>query len=601
MVKHYLGLFLFIILLPTQFSHAQWSVKGKSANKKAPYYLTQKFTEEEWEASNFASEEDMAWFNDARYGMFIHFGLSTYIEKDLSWQVCEIRKAPDRGSGPYPASVWTQWPQEFIFDEFDADQWVAIAKQAGMKYIVAIAKHHDGFHLWDTQYSNFKVTNTPFGKDYLKALADACHKANMKFGIYYSQRDWYHPDYAPVDETLIDEIAKPPYFKAKQGVEKVLPGVSHQKYIDYQFNVVSELCTNYGKVDIFWFDACWWGGMFTADMWESERLTRMVRELQPGIIINNRTSIPGDFDTPEQKVGMHQLRPWESCITLCKSWSYSPTPIKSKKEIIEILTSTACGNGNMLLSWGPKWTGAYDTFQTKRLMEVGDWLKLYGHTIYSTKGGPWYPSYWGGSTYRNNKVWLHLKEPIGNKLTLPKINNQLLSSTCITGGTVSFKQTENDIQLMLNHAIKDSVSTIIELTFKDDVTEMVGLEDVPSKFNDPTYGVVIKSLKPSLKQDKTSSIIIDLERLYDVTGIDILNGKTYENNLGVFEASISKDGKHWNTVEEKRGNFKHWEVSVSQFNAGIELPGVPTRFIKIALNRESENTLNIKSIRVFGK
>jgi alpha-L-fucosidase len=322
---------LFVIILifgGLQTSQAQWSIKGESTDKNASWHLLQMFTPEQWEASNFASEEEMQWFNEARYGMFIHFGLSTYIEKDLSWGMCYTRKAPDRGQGPIPDSVWTKYPQHFVFADFDAKKWVEIAQKAGMNYIVTIAKHHDGFHMWDTQYSDFKVTNTPFGRDYLKKIADACHEAGMKFGIYYSQRDWYHPDYAPVDTALIDVIAQPSYFKAKAGVNQVRAGATHQKYIDYQFNVVRELCTNYGKLDVFWFDAAWWGGMFTAEMWDSEKLTRMVRELQPGIIINNRASLPGDFDTPEQKIGMYLLRRWESCITLCKSWSWSPTPVK---------------------------------------------------------------------------------------------------------------------------------------------------------------------------------------------------------------------------------------------------------------------------------
>lgn len=327
--------YLFAIWFIFSFSilsvKGQWSIKGDSTDKIARWNLLQKFTTEEWDASNFATEEEMEWFNDARYGMFIHFGLSTYIGNDLSWGMCYTRKTPDKGHGPIADSVWVKYPDHFIFNDFDAKKWIEIAKKAGMKYIVTVAKHHDGFHMWDTKYSAFKVTNTPFGRDYLKEIADACHAAGMKFGIYYSQRDWYHPDYEPVDTSLVDIIPEAPFYTAKSGIKEVKPGANHQKYIDYQFKVIRELCTNYGKVDVFWFDACWWGGMFTAEMWESEKLTRMIRELQPGIIINNRASIPGDFDTPEQKIGMYQFRPWESCITLCGSWSWSNTPAKSKK------------------------------------------------------------------------------------------------------------------------------------------------------------------------------------------------------------------------------------------------------------------------------
>ncbi|MBD0824633.1 alpha-L-fucosidase [Aestuariibaculum marinum] len=189
---------IFLLIGSFHSINAQWSIRGNKTDKNARWNHIQFFSEEEWDASNFSSEKDMQWFNDARYGMFIHFGLSTYIKKDLSWGMCYTRKAPDKGHGPIADSVWVTYPEHFKFENFDAKQWVKIAKDAGMKYIVTIAKHHDGFHMWDTKYSDFKVTNTPFGRDYLKEIADACHEADMKFGVYYSQRDWYHPDYAPI-------------------------------------------------------------------------------------------------------------------------------------------------------------------------------------------------------------------------------------------------------------------------------------------------------------------------------------------------------------------------------------------------------------------
>jgi alpha-L-fucosidase len=465
-------MFLMLTFVANLASQAQWSILGEDTTKHADWNLLQKISPEEWKVSNFATEKEMQWFNDSRYGMFIHFGLSTYIGKDLSWGMCYTRKAPDTGHGPIADSIWKKYPQYFVFNDFDARKWVEIAQKAGMKYIVTIAKHHDGFHLWDTKYSDFKVTNTPFGRDYLKEIADACHAAGIKFGIYYSQRDWYHPDYAPVDTSLINAIPEAPYYIAKPGVQKVVAGPNHQKYIDYQFNVVRELCTNYGKVDVFWFDACWWGGMFTSEMWDSERLTRMIRELQPGIIINNRASIPGDFDTPEQKIGMYQARPWESCVTLCGSWSWSDTPVKSAKTLVQILTSTACGNGNMLLSWGPKWEGAFDPAQVTRLEEVGGWLKQYGYTIYNTKGGPWYPEKWGGSTYNGKKVFLHITSKSGNELLLLPVNNRVSHVKCLTGGNINISQNQQGIKVNLENVALDQLSVIIELTFEKEISGM---------------------------------------------------------------------------------------------------------------------------------
>jgi alpha-L-fucosidase len=334
----------------------------------------------DWDASNFAAEKDLQWFRDAKYGMFIHFGLSTHNNADLSWGVCQTRKPPDTGSGPVADAVWQGWPRDFQFEKFDATEWVAIAQQAGFKYLVAIAKHHDGFHLWDTAFSDFDVMNTPFKRDYLKELADACHAADMPFGIYYSQRDWVHPDYMPVDPAKVDLEGN--HWTLKPGETSPL-GDRQKAYNEYQFNVCRELCTKYGKVDIFWWDAAWWGGMFTAEMWDAERLTRMVRELQPGILMNNRCSVPGDFDTPEQRLGFFQdWRPWESCICLTHSWSYSGTPPKPRDQILRMLVSNACCDGNLLLSWGPHWDGGFDPAEKSRLMEVGAWLKDNGRAIY---------------------------------------------------------------------------------------------------------------------------------------------------------------------------------------------------------------------------
>lgn len=625
-----LSVFIFSLFSSDLFS--QWSVKITEPKKNVAWNHAQYFTEEEWNASNFASPEEMKWFNDARYGMFIHFGLSTYIGKDLSWGMCYTRKAPDRGHGPIADSVWIKYPEKFVFENFDARKWVEIAQRAGMKYIVTIAKHHDGFHMWDTEFSDFKVTNTPFGRDYLKEIADACHEVGMKFGIYYSQRDWYHPDYSPVDTALIDVVSQPPFFQAKEGVKEVKPGSNHQRYIDYQFDVVRELCTKYGKVDIFWFDACWWGGMFTADMWESERLTRMIRELQPGIIINNRASIPGDFDTPEQKIGMYQERPWESCLTLCHSWSWSDTPVKSKKKLINIITATATGNGNALLSWGSKWDGAFDSKQIERLEEVGDWLQEFGFTIYNTKGGPWYPESWGGSTYRDNKVWIHLNQANEYVLKLGRIDNKLLAASSLNGGDIDFKQSETgEIDLGLDKMKKDSISNIIELTFLKPVEGMAENQAFISKFNAPTYGSIISekakiglSSRSELdrteqhdfllgetelnapfafitKEESLPSVTLDLGRNYNVKGIEIINKKAYAEKPGVFKLQVSSDAKNWKTIEEKSEKFKIWEVVLSQFNAGIDLPGISARYIKIELEANGKKPLHLYKIRAYGE
>jgi alpha-L-fucosidase len=454
--------FLLFAQLP-HLASAQWSHKEGAPMPHSPRHLVQPFTQAEWEASNFADAKDLQWFRDAKFGMFIHFGLSTRHNADLSWGTCRTRKAPDHGSGPIEDSVWQAFPNELRFEKFNAAEWVEIAQQAGCKYLVVIAKHHDGFHLWDTAFSAFKVTNTPFGRDYLKALADAAQAAGMPFGIYYSQRDWYHPDYMPVDPAKVKQRGTS--WTLNPGETSPM-GERHRSYIDYQFNAVRELCTQYGKVDIFWWDAAWWGGMFTPDMWDGERLTRMVRELQPGIIMNNRCSLPGDFDTPEQKLGVFQdWRPWESCMTLTHSWSYSGTPPKSRAEIIRMIVQNACCDGNLLLSWGPQWDGEFAPAEKARLLEVGQWLKQNGTAIYGTRSGPWKFTTWGGSTQRGKSIWLHVLKWDGETLRIPALpGRQVLAAHLLSGEPVAYTQAGAALEINLPRALQDAANTIVELT-----------------------------------------------------------------------------------------------------------------------------------------
>jgi alpha-L-fucosidase len=224
---------------------AQWSVLKGDPRPKKPAHLYQEFDQKDWDASNYASQKNLKWFQDAKYGMFVHFGLSTYKNAELSWGICKVRKAPDSGEGPYPTDVWTKWADEFKLPEFDAKKLVQHARDAGMQYIVVIAKHHDGFHMWNTEFSDFKISNTPFGRDFVKEVADECHQTGMKFGIYYSQRDWYHPDYCPVDPRKVTQ--KGTRWKLKPGETNPM-GARHKKYLEYQNNVCRELCTKYGKI-----------------------------------------------------------------------------------------------------------------------------------------------------------------------------------------------------------------------------------------------------------------------------------------------------------------------------------------------------------------
>lgn len=190
--------------------------------------------------------------------MFIHFGLSTFAEKELSWGTAKARFPDSNGTPPYTFEEWTSWAQRLRLEKFSKEELARILKASGMRYLVLTVKHHEGFHLWDTAYSTFKVTRTPYGKDFMREVIEACRLAGVKVGLYYSQRDWYHPDYCPIDPETADPSGRPPHWQAKPG-KTPRPGIRHKNYLDYQSKVVEELCTKYGKIDLFWWDAVWYG------------------------------------------------------------------------------------------------------------------------------------------------------------------------------------------------------------------------------------------------------------------------------------------------------------------------------------------------------
>ncbi|MBS1669298.1 MAG: alpha-L-fucosidase [Bacteroidetes bacterium] len=327
----------------------------------------------------------------------------------------------------------------------------------------------------------------------------------------------------------------------------------------------------------------------------------MIRQLQPGIIIDNRASIPGDFDTPEQRIGAYQSpRPWESCVTLCQSWSCSPTPIKPLKTLVKMLCSTADGNGNMLLSWGPKWDGAFDPAQLKRLEEMGEWMKKYGQTIYNTKGGPWYPADWGGSTYRDNKAFLHISSSTNTKLLLPPIENKILSAICLTGGKIIFVQNKNGISLDLSKCSIDPNAIIIEFVFQNKITAMVKVKSQLSKFSGAMYGSMIAD--KGNKEIKGNPVVIDLGKIYSVTGVDIRKGEKETDPTSVYKVEVSVNGRDWVVSGTTRKPFLKWEATVAQFSAGVLLPSVDARFVKISKEAvDIISPLRLQHVYVYGK
>jgi alpha-L-fucosidase len=378
-------------------------------------------------------------WQDKRFGMFIHWGPVSLKGTEIGWSRTGPRRGRSRSeTGNIPMEEYDNLYKTFNPVKFNADEWAQIAKDAGMKYMVFTSKHHDGFSMFDTRQTDYKITSkdSPYGKDVCKQLADACRWHGLGLGWYYSPRDWYHPDFATKN---------------------------HQKYLEFYMNQLRELCTNYGKVDILWFD----GLDSPRKLWGDTPVEsyKMLRTLQPDIILNNRGGLPGDFHTPEQRVGgFNRERPWETCMTICRQWAWKPNDqMKSLEQCIQILVQTAGGDGNLLLNVGPMPDGRIEPRQVERLKEMGAWLKEHGQSIYSTRGGPFKPGNWGASTYKGNTIYIHVLNWPEDTLTLPPIPKKIVASSVMTGGAVTVRQTKQAIEISVPKAYRRELDTIIVL------------------------------------------------------------------------------------------------------------------------------------------
>lgn len=546
-----------------------YSVLEGSAARE-PFYLYQPFSREEWERYPFASEEDLQWFRDAKLGLFLHVGLSALGKVDIGWSR-HTHKPPDGGIGPVPDEVYDHWAEEIALPDFDARKWIQLARDGGMKYVVIITKHHDGFHMWDTAYSDYKITNSPFGRDYLRELVDACHEAGMKVGLYYSQRDWKHPDYEPIPPEVSEKAPPHTLFQYQEG-QPVRITERHRRYIAYMHNTVRELMTNYGEIDILWWDACWWGRMFLEEMWDADQIEREARALQPHLLINNRASLPGDFDTPEGSVGFFQnTRPWETCMPLGPAWAWTGEEIKSFRTVLHQFINCVCGDGNYLLSIGAMPNGEFDRPEQERVRQLGDWLSRYGESVYKTRGGPWLPGAWGGATFRGRTVYLHLlqAEP-GGTLALPAISAKILRAECLTGEKVTVSQDESGVRAALDAGQVPGDDVIIRLEM-DSVPEVLSQDRAQNLFaaSPAVYGELILDTETGLP----ASFPLKADRL--LTGI----AAEPEEGIVCRIEALSLSGE-WETIGDDIREPA--EIPVLRYEAGAYITGRRCRELRIA-------------------
>lgn len=385
-----------------------------------------------------------------RFGMFIHWGPVSLRGTEIGWS---------RGR-EVPIAEYDQLYTEFNPVLFNADEWVTTAKSAGMKYIILVTKHHDGFALWDSDHTDYDIMAGPFKRDIVWEISRACKRHDILFGTYYSILDWYHPDY-PIE--------------LQDGKRAGKPDANMQKYIPILKGQVRELVEQY-DTQILWFDGEW------EDPWTHEMgmdLYAWARGFYNELLINNRVDkgregmdgvskgaqFAGDFETPEQRVGAYNPEtPWESCITIAKQWAWKPNDqLKSAEECIRTLVQTAGGDGNLLLNVSPMLDGRLEQRQIDVLTEVGDWLQLYGESNYGTRGGPIPPQEWGVTTYKGDKVFVHVLYP-QPEILLPGFSEPITSARMSESGeSLSFSMTEAGLALTLPDTAPDVVDRIIVL------------------------------------------------------------------------------------------------------------------------------------------
>ena len=431
-------------------------------------------------ASETPAERDarLKWFREARFGMFIHWGL-------YSQAAGEFDGKPTPGAGEWimadlkvPVSKYQSLVPQFNPVKFDAREWVRVAKNAGMKYITITTKHHDGFAIYPSTRTDWCITSTPFRRDPLKELAAACQEEGITLCFYYSTMDWHHPDYLP--RPVWNDVAT--------------NEADFEKYVAYMKGELKDLLTNYGPIGTLWFDGCW------EPTWTRERgqdLYAYLRTIQPTLIINNRVgatsgweewfkdpaAVGGDFGTPEQAIPVQGFGPnltWESCMTMNRTWGFRKDDHdwKSTTTLVRNLIDCASKGGNYLLNVGPTGEGLIPAASVERLKEVGDWMQVNREAIYATTASPFARQFpWGRCTTKANgkttTLYLHVFDwPGDGELLLPGLKNRIKSARLLAGGKKLATRRDDD---GVTIALPASAPSIISATV---VVEIEGAPDV---------------------------------------------------------------------------------------------------------------------------
>ena len=404
------------------------------------------------------------WFRDAKFGVFIHWNPSSLVGKEISW--CREGLGREKYDALY---------KEFKGEHFNAAEWVRLFHESGIRYAVFVPKHHDGFSMFDTKTSDYNVMHSPFGRDYIKEMADACAGSDVRFCLYYSILDWWNPAYS-----------------GKAGADLT-------KYKNEVFKPhMQELLTKYGPVGCIWFDGHWESSWTHAD---GREMYGFIRRLQPATLVGNRIEpqpksdgpyckrvgsfydapdAVGDYQAREADIGQFYMdKAWDSCVCLSANngWAWVPpaTP-RPTRAVLDWLIQCIGRDGNMLLGIGPRPDGTISPDNAAALLEIGDWMKLNGEAVYGTRGGPYLPGGWGVSTRKGDKVFLFVTAWRNETLTLPALPAKVKSARLITRGKVNIEQQVGRWTLQAREQFHRPAATIIELTLERDAMTLPVIE-----------------------------------------------------------------------------------------------------------------------------
>jgi alpha-L-fucosidase len=394
------------------------------------------------------------WFQNNKFGLFIHWGVYSVLGKG-EWVM---------NNDKMTVAEYEKLPPAFNPTEFNPAEWVAMVKDAGMKYITITSKHHDGFAMWGTKQSDWDIVDrTPYRKDPLKMLADECHRQGIRLFFYHSQLDWHHPDYYPLGRT---------------GHASGRPeGGDFNKYLDYMDNQLRELLTGYGEVGGIWFDGMW--DKPDAN-WRLDKTYSLIHSLQPAALVGSNhhlkpfegedfqmfeKDLPGGRNSEFNSKSEIGALPLETCDTINNAWGYNSTDkkFKSTKQLVQYLVRAAGNNANFLLNVGPMPTGKIQPEFVERLHGMGDWLRANGQSIYDTRGGPVTPRPWGVTTQKPGKIYVHVLDWPDQLLALPKLPGVQSASILSSGKPVEVKADAAGTVLRFPSTDRDPIDTIIVL------------------------------------------------------------------------------------------------------------------------------------------